>query len=303
MRKVRRGRRACQCGDELRARSSAQTLLADPELSGTPRSPGKVRPSPLLASHTRIPLRRSAEPGWQVWAAGEQSGAPPQAQAAWDLQPDPGTPLGVCVSASRCHQSNEATRPCSCQQTRRVPARTNALTAENATPPRSPGPSGQPQRSTHRGRPFPIDRGGGHPAAVPACGENDDSSTAARLGAFASRSGLNPDLGGRPRACRVAEGWMPARRGAQAGRGSASSGTAEGRRVKTGGRWRHTPAHACAHARTHPCTCQHTPAHTRTCPHMCTPRHTHMCQHACVCTGMCMNAANTCVCLCVHVHA
>lgn len=135
VRKVRRGRRACQCGDELRARSSAQTLLADPELSGTPRSPGKVHPSPLLASHTRIPLRRSAEPGWQVWAAGGQSGAPPQAQAAWDLQPDPGTPLGVCVSASRCHQSNEATRPCSCQQTRRVPARTNALTAENATLP------------------------------------------------------------------------------------------------------------------------------------------------------------------------
>lgn len=133
------GAKVNQCersgGAELRARSSAQTLLADPELSGTPRSPGKVRPSPLLASHTRIPLRRSAEPGWQVWAAEGQSGTPPQAQAAWDLQPDPGTPLGVCVSASRCHQSNEATRPCSCQQTRRVPARTNALTAENATLP------------------------------------------------------------------------------------------------------------------------------------------------------------------------
>lgn len=127
MRKVRRGRRACQCGDELRARSSAQTLLADPELSGTPRSPGKVCPSPLLASHTRIPLRRSAEPGWQVWAAGGQSRAPPQAQAAWDLQPDPGTPLGVCVSASRCHQSNEATCPCSRQPTRRVLARNQRL--------------------------------------------------------------------------------------------------------------------------------------------------------------------------------
>lgn len=104
-----------------RPRTQRDTVL--PWESAT--RPPPARPACVLVSHTQeSPLRRSAEPGWQGWGAGGQRGAPPRARAVGPSA-RPRNRAGrrrVCVSASRCHQSDEATRPCSRQQTERVPA-------------------------------------------------------------------------------------------------------------------------------------------------------------------------------------